>query len=297
MATNPTPPNQEETEHSAPPSDLAKQASAILSKAENWIKGIEFGIFILAAIGIFYYAIKIQRQATIESLIPYCIAVIAIGALLFILDYGRRQAAHSPNMTWIGHILTAALSVVLLIILIWFGTFAFRQAGILPPTGSITPEIPVPDKLPIKVCQTHRDPTLTADLFGPPNDEIAKARLWMSLLERGAEQKLKTANPRHLWILSDPLKHHPRFTIQVDVNTASKMVVLGYLIRLNPVPSFTPLHQVKGTGTASQYAMEVPETDDGDTIAIFLSMDDEDYNSIAAEPKFSITTRTASGNH
>ena len=193
--------------------------------------------------------------------------------------------------------MTIALAIVLAIILIWFGTFALRQAGILPSLGIDNPLEPAPSEIKFAVCQTRRDKGLPNDLFGSPTDEIAKARIWMEILEKGAEAKLATMNPRHLWLLGEPLKHFPPFTAILDVNTAKGMVVIPYLIRKEHSPAFAPLSQVQGTGPANQYLFEVPETNDEDRVLVFLSMDDGVYEAIKAEPKFTMATRITSGEH
>lgn len=274
-----------------PSSDLTPKGSG---KWETWILRIEFGAFIMATIGIFFFAIVIKKATTIESLIPYGIAILMFAVVLWILDYFRRKAEKAEDTKWQGTIISVIIILlavsILVIAVIWVGTFALRQVGILPPIKVAVQVDEPPTSFVLSECITFSDPKLPDKVFGNKGDEVARSRGWMQLMEYGAEAELGAQTTFRYWLLTDDFKNYPGFTAKVHVGTTDPVVIVAYFVHPGSPTSFSPLPHAAGTSSSPTYEFHVPASEAGDRLLVFLTLKEETFAKLSnVTTKFRIT--------
>jgi hypothetical protein len=112
-----------------------------VGKWERWIRGIGFGSFALAALGVIFYALVIRKgAASWPELTPYVIGIIILAGVLLILDYGMQYLRPSRAHERVAQVVTAVCAVLFLLIVTlgvaWLGVFILRDAGLLPGTSA-----------------------------------------------------------------------------------------------------------------------------------------------------------------
>jgi hypothetical protein len=121
-----SPPNTPPGSAGLPPSDQT-------NKWETWIRGIGFGIYILASLGVIFHAtilLKLGWQWT--ALRPYVVGIIAVGIILYVLSYGQSVLKTATVGDRIKNTVAAILLVVFIVIVgvaaLWVAILIVREA-------------------------------------------------------------------------------------------------------------------------------------------------------------------------
>lgn len=100
---------------------------------ERWISGIGFGIYVLAALGILFYAVSLRQIGWAwGELRPYVVGIIAIGVVLYLLSFGQstlRSAKVSDRIkNRVAAILLILFIAVISIGVLWVSILIVRDA-------------------------------------------------------------------------------------------------------------------------------------------------------------------------
>lgn len=100
---------------------------------EHWIKGIGFGIYILAALGILFYAVTLRQIGwNWTELRPYVVGLIAVGAVLYLLSFGKSTLKSANVSDHIKNSVAAILLVLFIAIIaigvLWVAILILRDA-------------------------------------------------------------------------------------------------------------------------------------------------------------------------
>lgn len=267
------------------------------SKWDTWLTRIGFGVFVLAAVGLSYYAISIKRlEPNWENFRPYIIGISGTGILLLLLSFGRAQIDKAGAPPWLGPWLTTALAVLFVIIVamvaIWFGVLILQDAGILPkPDGAGPVFIPAPKAFVYEACQELSDPRLPDDSLGRIDDDRNSPRQWMWSAQDNAEKQLGKCVC--LWLLTETFEgRYPSFVAHVNVAVPRDVIVSCHLLQPQAQIKHVELNRSKATGKDEVlHYFLVQQSHPGDRLLVFVAMQEALYKNILHDPKFKITTR------
>ena len=102
---------------------------------ERYIRGISWGVFLLAAIGLVGYATLISAVAPeLDTLKRFVFFLIIVSFVLFILNHARGQFDGDGGFARVVRCVAAiSILVIPLMFLLWVGAFILRDIGALSP--------------------------------------------------------------------------------------------------------------------------------------------------------------------
>jgi hypothetical protein len=136
MPSAPTPEEPASSGNSNPVDERQPSPTQDARTWERWIRDIGFGIYILAALGLLFYAVTFQKLGlNWVDLRPYVIGIVALSAVLLILSYGWGWLKQAD----IGKKTQQVFATIILIFFVcivaaaagWVVIFILQEAGIL----------------------------------------------------------------------------------------------------------------------------------------------------------------------
>jgi hypothetical protein len=106
-------------------------------KWEKWIRGVAFGAFVMAAIGIVFYAAAVKGLGfSWTELLPYIAGIVAVGVVLFILNFGLQQLKKASFSNWVLQCYGVGFLIFSLFIgaaaVVWIVILILQQTGVMP---------------------------------------------------------------------------------------------------------------------------------------------------------------------
>jgi hypothetical protein len=106
-------------------------------KWQQWIRGIGFGSYLLAALGIIFYAQVIRQvEPSWDNLRPYVISIVIMAIALLIIDLGMRFLKPIRDIERIAKYVINGLAVLFLLLAslvsFWFAVFILQDTGMIP---------------------------------------------------------------------------------------------------------------------------------------------------------------------
>lgn len=103
---------------------------------ERWIRGIGVGVFLLAAIGIIFYALTIRKiEPSFTNLRPFIVGIFITAVLLLILDFGTHQLKELKRVQWFAKYLGIGFAIlfilVALVVVSWLAIFILQDSGVM----------------------------------------------------------------------------------------------------------------------------------------------------------------------
>jgi hypothetical protein len=122
-----------------PPADNEQSQEA--NTWAKWIMKIGFGVYLLAAIGIMFYAMVFLKLGWAwEHLRPHVTGIIAVGVVLCVLSYGwmaiRRAEISNRTKSFFAIIFLSLFLIVSAAGVLWIVTIVLKDAGIVRPVVS-----------------------------------------------------------------------------------------------------------------------------------------------------------------
>lgn len=268
------------------------------AKWEKWITGIGIGAFIMAAIGMFFYATAIRKlEPTFDNLKPYIMGLILTAGLFLALEFGRRLLRNVRGAEriafWMGVGAALLCFLVGLLGVSWLGIYILQDAGLIasPSNKPIPPEAP-PVQFDYVTCPTYASSDLPDATFGSMTDFSGKPRKWMEIHELGAKSKLNDKELLSEWLLTPEFKNPlAGFTEYVYVGTGDGIEIDGFLVRNDGYLHVWPLKQVQGQGPKDEYVFDVPQSKSADRLLVYVGIKKDSYNAIQANPKFLVRSK------
>jgi hypothetical protein len=245
---------------------------------EKWIRGVAFGVYILAALGtVFYAALFLKLGWSIEALQPYIAGLVALGAVLLILSVAwsvlkRTTLSRKVKEIFAGCILALALAVLTGAV-IWIVTIMLQLAGWIekPSPKAVAP----PGEFTYQVAWTcSDDKNLPNELFGDFKDDVAKPREWMRSFEAGSRGMLQDPASQVCWLLTKE-KANTKYETRINVGTQDDIVILAFAVIPRPdssaPASLIPLRQVPSANEA-EYGFVAPVVQEPCPILFLVAM-------------------------
>ena len=171
----------------------SQPALAPRSTWASWIQGIGFGIYILAALGLLFYAATFKKLGwNWQELRPYVVGIIVVGIVLFVLSYGLsvlRVANLSERVKSIAAItMILCFSAIVLAGTSWIIVLIWRDAA-----GTATSLSTSREELNALLKGNHRQIKLKLDALSIGTEDQEQFKLVREEIERRLDA-IKDAN-------------------------------------------------------------------------------------------------------
>jgi hypothetical protein len=283
-------------------SDVTAQGKS--ADLDKWLIRIGVGVYILAAIALFYHAIAIAKIGfTWPELRTYVVGLFGSGGVLWLLSFGVKQLkdAKLPSAvkTTFLILISSVFTVVILAFAVWVVVLILRDAGVLPPV-SLEKGVLVgpPKEFSFDKTGSYADEaTLPIELFGKATDENARPRDWLEEIQFGTAGKLgagqlapvKEDDVRHSWLITKDQqtgkgfeKGIHEFKVHVNVGTAEDVVILGFLVQPGGHMKVVPLTR-EYNASKFEYTFVVPQSRAGDRLLFYVGMAKSAYTKFEKE--------------
>lgn len=119
-------------------------------------------------------------------------------------------------------------------------------------------------------------PAFPEDLFGSPQDDLQKPRLWMRCLESGAKEisSIEDEKQKSIWLWTEtfPAKTS-EFTVYLNTGTNSKVLGIAFLVEPGDPPRASALRQSKKQESTNRLLQfEVPQSSKHSRLVFFLTL-------------------------
>jgi hypothetical protein len=264
------------------PADQSDESALTDPKAwEWWISRIRFGIYLLAAIGVIFFAIVMAKGPAFSELRPYLGGIVSLAIVLALLSIGVVGFKHIPDgpiKSVVIVILIVFLSLLALMGLVVVGIFMAQSTGYLRSSDSAP--IRPPAEFTFAEAGTYSDNIrLPDDVFGNAADDIGRPRAWMRDLELGSHSQLNVPTGKHFWLFANEASNTD-YRAFIGVGTADGLVVRAFLAELkddpNSSPPLIPLRQLYSANPA-EYLFRVPKSTRSGRLLVFVAMTDATF--------------------
>ena len=251
-----------------------------LRRSERWIRRIGFGAFLLAAIGVLFYALAIRQiEPNLNNLRPFLIVIVSTAVLLFILDFGRHHLMEVKHVQWIAKYLAIGVASVFMLIAfvvaLWLVIFILQDAGVIfKPVPTYAQGQPVPTAAPGQMVERKKPERVVlsaAEVYGSRSHGRWMDAIKSHLQEEGdAEMRAGGIKDfRLLWVKTEPWPHAtPKLELQLGP-AFDWLTLTGYAFRVHPVDSV--LYQAIPTKREeNKWTFSVPECDKNDYLVFIL---------------------------
>lgn len=257
---------------------------------------------VMAAIGIVLFYFKLPAETAVFGTVFFII--LATGLIVFSEMAKAGDEPKSLPARVLYYVIVTVIALSIIFLFTW-GFFEFPSAlnrFFLKSTPLVAQPVSAPDEFHFTPCLTADDRNLPDELFGPTDDDIGMHRQWMRIMDGGASKKLKvvaTDSAMPFWLLTDAFGGlHHGFDAHVYAGTPDKVIICAFLVQPNSSPTDKNTRLIslkrKESSIPGLYRFEVPVSQEGNRLVVFLTLRKSSYDAILPVKKFRIRSKSLS---